>query len=168
MQNRSTGRQVVGIMGAAQIDPFGNLNSTVIGDYFHPRVRLSGSGGACDVASFVGRTIIFMQHEKRKFVCRRTGGGDHQYGHLSVLTTPPDRMYLDACYPGVTPDQVLERMGFQTNVAPHPPASMGASWKVRTRGFFASNARTRFFCMPVPFPWMMRTSWMPFSWQALR
>ncbi|MGD1999914.1 MAG: CoA-transferase, partial [Desulfobacterales bacterium] len=44
MQNRSTGRQVVGIMGAAQIDRYGTLNSTVIGDYFRPRVRLSGSG----------------------------------------------------------------------------------------------------------------------------
>lgn len=46
----------------------GNLNSTAIGDYFSPKVRFSGSGGACDVASFVGRTITFMQHEKRKFV----------------------------------------------------------------------------------------------------
>ena len=68
MQNRFTGRQVVGIMGAAQIDIYGNLNSTVIGDYHHPTVRFSGSGGACDVASFVSRTIIFMQHAQRKFV----------------------------------------------------------------------------------------------------
>jgi glutaconate CoA-transferase subunit B len=68
MQNRFTGRQVVGIMGAAQIDIYGNLNSTVIGDYHKPTVRFSGSGGACDVASFVSRTIIFMQHAKRKFV----------------------------------------------------------------------------------------------------
>ena len=70
MQNRHTGKRVVGIMGAAQIDRFGNLNSTVIGDYHKPKVGFSGSGGACDVASFVGRTIIFMQHEKRKFVRR--------------------------------------------------------------------------------------------------
>ena len=68
MQNRQTGRKVVGIMGAAQIDRYGNLNSTAIGDYFNPTVRFSGSGGACDVASFVGRTILFMRHEKRKFV----------------------------------------------------------------------------------------------------
>ena len=68
MQNRFTGRRVVGILGAAQIDRFGNLNSTVIGDYAEPRVRFSGSGGACDVASFVGRTPVFMQHERRKFV----------------------------------------------------------------------------------------------------
>jgi len=70
MQNRFTGKKVVGILGAAQIDRYGNLNSTVIGDYFKPKVRFSGSGGACDVASFVSRTIIFMQHEKRKFVSK--------------------------------------------------------------------------------------------------
>lgn len=68
MQNPITGKHVVGILGAAQIDKFGNLNSTVIGDYFSPEIRFSGSGGGCDVASFVPRSIIFMQHEKRKFV----------------------------------------------------------------------------------------------------
>ena len=70
MQNRTTGRRVVGILGAAQIDPYGNLNSTAIGDYHHPKVRFSGSGGACDVGSFVSRSIIFMQHARRKFVSR--------------------------------------------------------------------------------------------------
>jgi glutaconate CoA-transferase subunit B len=67
MQNRFTGPQIVGILGAAQIDIYGNLNSTVIGDYYEPDVRFSGSGGACDVASFVSRSIIFMKQEKRKF-----------------------------------------------------------------------------------------------------
>lgn len=67
MQNRITGKRVIGILGAAQVDKFGNLNSTCIGDYFSPATRFSGSGGACDVASFVPRCIIFMQHEKRKF-----------------------------------------------------------------------------------------------------
>jgi glutaconate CoA-transferase subunit B len=67
MQNRITGEWVIGIVGAAQIDKFGNLNSTSIGDYFRPKTRFSGSDGACDVASFVPRCVIFMQHEKRKF-----------------------------------------------------------------------------------------------------
>ncbi|HSO66821.1 MAG TPA: CoA-transferase, partial [Desulfatirhabdiaceae bacterium] len=67
MENRFTGPRVVGILGAAQIDRFGNLNSTCIGDYSRPKTRFSGSGGACDVGSFVNRTITFMQHEKRKF-----------------------------------------------------------------------------------------------------
>ena len=70
MQNRFSSRKVVGILGAAQIDPYGNLNSTMIGDYTVPKVRFSGSGGACDVGSFVHRTIIFLKQDKQKFVPR--------------------------------------------------------------------------------------------------
>jgi len=139
LQNRSTGRQVVGIMGAAQIDRFGNLNSTVIGDYFNPRVRLSGSGGACDVASFVGRTIIFMQHEKRKFVKRldyltspgwlQGGGCREQTGlapggpavvitNLAVMAFDDitREMYLMAVFPGISPAQVLDHMDFEVDI----------------------------------------------------
>jgi glutaconate CoA-transferase subunit B len=135
MQNRITGEHVVGILGAAQIDPFGNLNSTVIGDYTRPRVRFSGSGGACDVGSFVGRTILFMQQEERKFVPRldyltcpgyldgprgRERAGLPPGGPEVVITNMATfrfdessrRMYLAGCYPGVTREQVLERMGF--------------------------------------------------------
>jgi glutaconate CoA-transferase subunit B len=68
MQNKFTGPKVVGILSGAQIDAYGNLNSTVIGDYRKPSVRLPGSGGACDVACFVGKTMIFMKHEQRRFV----------------------------------------------------------------------------------------------------
>jgi len=138
MQNRFTGRRVVGIMGAAQIDPYGNLNSTVIGDYATPKVRFSGSGGACDVASFVQRNIIFMQHEKRKFVPKLDyltspgwmGGPDGRKkeglppgGPESVITNlgimrfdrASRRMFLDSCYPGVAPEQILENMGFNVD-----------------------------------------------------
>ena len=59
---------VVGILGAAQVDRYGNLNSTCIGSYELPTVRFPGSGGACDVGSFVGRTIVFIRHERRRFV----------------------------------------------------------------------------------------------------
>ena len=122
MQNPITGCQVVGILGAAQIDPYGNLNSTCIGAYAAPKTRFSGSGGACDVASFVSRTIIFMQHEKRKFVekldyftspgwidgpngRRRLGlgggGPATVITNLGIMRFHPDsrRMYLAACYP---------------------------------------------------------------------
>lgn len=135
MQNKFTGRQVVGIMGAAQIDPYGNLNSTVIGDYKAPKVRFSGSGGACDVASFVQRTIIFMQHEKRKFVTKldyltspgwldgpdgRKAEGLPPGGPESVITNlgimrfdqTSRRMFLDGFYPGVNPEQILKNMDF--------------------------------------------------------
>lgn len=62
------GRIDVGFLGGAQIDKFGNLNSTVIGDYGAPKVRLPGSGGACEIASNVRKIIVIMPHEKRRFV----------------------------------------------------------------------------------------------------
>jgi glutaconate CoA-transferase, subunit B len=149
MQNRFTGRQVVGIMGAAQIDIYGNLNSTVIGDYFHPTVRFSGSGGACDVASFVSRTIIFMQHARRKFVPKldyltspgwidgpdgRKRAGLPDGGPACVITNlaimgfdnQTRRMYLKGCFRGVSKDDVLENMGFAvdtTRASEVPPPS---------------------------------------------
>ncbi|MBW2177022.1 MAG: ketoacid-CoA transferase [Deltaproteobacteria bacterium] len=139
MQNRHTGKRVVGILGAAQIDRYGNLNSTVIGDYHHPKVRFSGSGGAADVASFVQRSIIFMQQEKRKFVEQLDyltspgwlGGGDDRKkaglcdgGPWLVITNmavmgfdeTSKEMYLKACFPGITPDDVLANMGFEIDV----------------------------------------------------
>jgi len=150
MQNRTTGRRVVGILGAAQIDPYGNLNSTVIGDYANPQVRFSGSGGAADVASFVDRTIIFMQHEKRKFVrqvdyltspgwlaggnarreqglCR--GGPALVITNLAVMAFDDDghRMFLKSPYPGVSLDDVIAHTGFAidtTRCEPiHPPSA---------------------------------------------
>lgn len=140
MQNRFTGSRVVGIMGAAQIDKYGNLNSTVIGDYFNPTVRFSGSGGACDVASFVNRTIIFMQHEKRKFVSKvdyltspgwldgaegRKRAGLPDGGPSSVITNmavmrfdeETKEMYLSGYYPGITPRELLERMAFEVDIS---------------------------------------------------
>ncbi|MBN1148976.1 MAG: CoA-transferase subunit beta, partial [Anaerolineales bacterium] len=59
-----------GFLGAAQIDRFGNINTTVIGPYEAPTARLPGSGGANDVGSFCHRTIIIMRQDKRKFVER--------------------------------------------------------------------------------------------------
>src|SRR5512139_1166639 len=57
-----------GFLGGAQIDPYGNLNSTVIGDHDHPKVRLPGSGGANDVGSYCWRTIAIMRHDTRRFI----------------------------------------------------------------------------------------------------
>jgi glutaconate CoA-transferase, subunit B len=140
MQNRFTGRRVVGILGAAQIDPFGNLNSTMIGDYADPKVRFSGSGGACDVGSFVHHTIVFMRQEKRKFVPRLDyltcpgwleGAGARQKAGLgpggpsAVVTNmgifrfdkDSRRMYLAGCFAGVTNRQILDAMGFSVDVS---------------------------------------------------
>lgn len=56
------------LLGGAQIDRFGNLNTTVIGDYLNPKVRLPGSGGACEIASLAGQTFIIMRLKRRAFV----------------------------------------------------------------------------------------------------
>ena len=138
MQNRFTGKRVVGILGAAQIDCYGNLNSTCLGGYDKPAVRFSGSGGANDVASFVSRTIIFMKHEKRKFVKQLdyltspgwldgpdgrqkaglTGGGPSAViTDMAVMRFDPDtrQMFLAECYPGISADDVQENMGFRVD-----------------------------------------------------
>lgn len=139
MQNRFTGPQVVGILGAAQIDIYGNLNSTVIGDYAGPEVRFSGSGGACDVASFVSRSIIFMKQEKRKFKEKldyltspgyldgprgrqnaglSPGGPDKVITDMGVMGFDQDtkKMYLIGCHPGISPDDILDNMEFDIDV----------------------------------------------------
>ncbi len=135
MQNRITGDKVIAILGAAQIDRYGNLNTTVIGDYNLPQIRFSGSGGGCDVASFVPRCIAFMQHEKRKFVNKldyltspgqmtgqgsreaaglRPGGVNVVITNMAVMRMDTDTgaMYLDRYYPGVTPAEILGNMQF--------------------------------------------------------
>jgi len=140
MQNRFTGQHVLGILGAAQIDKYGNLNSTAIGDYFRPSVRFSGSGGACDVASFVNRTIIFMQHEERKFVNKldyltspgwldgpdgRKKAGLPDGGPSAVITNmavmrfdeKTKEMYLGGYYPGIDPQAVLDNMQFKVDIS---------------------------------------------------
>jgi glutaconate CoA-transferase subunit B len=139
MQNRLTGLSVVGILGAAQIDKFGNLNSTVIGDYKKPTVRFSGSGGAADVASFVSRSIIFMQHQKRKFVRKvdyitspgwLVGGNSREKSGLCrggpwlVITNmaimgfdnETREMYLKEYFPGATPEKILQNMAFEVDI----------------------------------------------------
>ena len=140
MQNRTTGKHVIGILGAAQIDKYGNLNSTVIGDYFSPKVRFSGSGGACDVASFVDRSIIFMQHDRRKFVAKvdyltspgwldgpngRKNAGLPGNGPTAVISdmavmgfdSLSRQMFLQAYFPGKTPQMILENMQFEVDVS---------------------------------------------------
>ena len=140
MQNRITGDKVIAILGAAQIDKYGNLNTTAIGDYHLPDTRFSGSGGGCDVASFVPRCIAFMQHEKRKFVKKldyltspgqlqgrgareaaglRPGGVNVVITNMSVMRMDSENgeIYLDQYYPGVTPDMILENMQFSVDIS---------------------------------------------------
>jgi len=130
-----------GFLGGAQIDPYGNLNSTVIGDHDHPKVRLPGSGGGNDVGSHCWRTIAIMPHDQRRFVAKvdfittpgyLSGPGAREAAGLPVDTGPyrvvttlavlgyhPDskRMMLLATQPGVTIDDVIENTGFELLMA---------------------------------------------------
>lgn len=131
-----------GFLGGAQIDPFGNLNSTYIGgDHDHPKVRLPGSGGGNDVGSHCWKTIILMQHEKRRFLpqvefittpgfltgpgAREAAGLPRNTGPYRVVTSlaimgfHPEslRMMLLKVQPGVTVEQVVENTGFELLMA---------------------------------------------------
>ncbi len=131
-----------GFLGGAQIDPYGNLNSTVIGGtHDRPQVRLPGSGGGNDVGSHCWRTIILMQHERRRFVEKvdfittpgyLTGPGAREAAglppgtgpyrvvtSLAVLGFHPEtkRMMLLQLQPGVTVEQVRQNTGFELLIA---------------------------------------------------
>jgi glutaconate CoA-transferase subunit B len=139
----------IAFLGAAQIDRYGNLNSTCIGDYAHPKVRFPGSGGACDAASLASGVIIFMQMGKRRFVERldyftspgwlsggdsRTKAGYERGGPIAVVTNmcvfkfdeTTHEMYVAEYYPGVALDSILENMGFTVDtsraIEAKPPA----------------------------------------------
>jgi glutaconate CoA-transferase, subunit B len=132
--------RTIAFLGAAQIDRYGNLNSTVLGDYEHPKTRFPGSGGACDAASLAWGVIIFMQHEKRRFVEKldyltspgwlcggntRDKAGFTRGGPMAVVTNlgimrfdgNSKAMYLSETYAGIRPNHVAENTGFDLDVS---------------------------------------------------
>jgi glutaconate CoA-transferase subunit B len=132
-----------GILGAAQIDIYGNVNSTVIGGtYERPKLRLVGSGGANEVASLCWKTIYIMEHEKRRFLkkidfitspgyldgtpkARENTGLPSDTGPSNVITSmamfdfdlKSHMMRLIATVPGVDAKTVLDNMEFEPLVA---------------------------------------------------
>jgi glutaconate CoA-transferase subunit B len=139
IQNRTTGPNVISILGAAQIDIYGNLNSTSIGDYSKPKVRFSGSGGACDIGSLAGQYWVFMDLGKQKFVEKvdylttpgyLDGPGAREKlglpggGPSMVITNKASfrfddtskKMYLHSYYPGFTPASIQEEIGFKVDL----------------------------------------------------
>jgi len=129
-------------LSGAQIDPYGNLNSTRIGGtHQKPKVRLPGSGGACDLASFCWRTLIVMRHDAKKFVEKLdfltspgylTGPGSREAAglpkgtgpyrvitELAILDFHPEtcRMRVLSVHPGLTLAQVRAATGFQLEEA---------------------------------------------------
>jgi len=142
METAARGFVEYGFLGGAQLDAYGNLNTTVIGKYWPPKVRLPGSGGANDVASFCWKTIVIMRkHEPRSFVPKvdfvttpgyLTGPGARERAGLPPGTGPyrvvtnlalmdfeprTKRMRLIATNPGVTADDVRKSTGFELLVA---------------------------------------------------
>jgi glutaconate CoA-transferase subunit B len=134
------GRIDLGFLGGGQIDRYGNLNSTAIGDYLRPKVRFSGSGGSADVAALSGRTVIIARHEKRRFPERVDyitspgwlEGGDSREraglpggGPAALVTTMGVIRYhlgtrepwLASYHPGHTPEQVQAETGFPLDIS---------------------------------------------------
>jgi glutaconate CoA-transferase subunit B len=135
------GRISLGFLGAAQVDRFANLNSTVIGPYAKPKTRLPGAGGAPAIAASCGEVLITLRHNPRAFVSKldfvttigHGDGGDCRtrmgfpgkgpsavISDLAILT--PDavtkELTLTSVHPGVTVQQVVAATSWPLNVAP--------------------------------------------------
>jgi glutaconate CoA-transferase subunit B len=134
------GRIDVGFLGGAQLDRYGNINSTVIGDYRSPRTRLPGAGGAPEIAASAGAVMVIMRQSKRAFVERcdfrtsigfgdgpgqrerlglRGGGVRWVITDLGVLEPDPTTCLLTvrALHPGVTREQVVDATGWAVEFA---------------------------------------------------
>jgi glutaconate CoA-transferase subunit B len=124
-----------GFLGGAQVDQYGNLNSSFIGDADNPKVRLPGTGGANDIASLASKILVAMHHEKKRFVKKvdfvttpgYLNGGDTREkagltmgGTYKVIThlgifgfdEKTRRMRLESLHPGATVEEVKDRTGF--------------------------------------------------------
>ena len=142
------GHVTIGFLGAAQLDRFGNINTTVIGDYQHPKTRLPGGGGAPEIASQSQKIYITMKQSLRGMVEKidfftsfgHGEGGDHR-ARLGLTTEGPVLLITDlavwepdpetreftvtSLHPGVTAEQVQENCGwtvrFAENLGKTPP-----------------------------------------------
>jgi glutaconate CoA-transferase subunit B len=119
------GRIDVGFLGAAQIDRRGNINTTVIGSYYHPKVRLPGAGGAPEIAAAAREVIVMLRHTLRAFVERldfitslgRGGDAFTVITDLGILRPGEDgELELTALHAGVEAKQVLEATGWPLRV----------------------------------------------------
>lgn len=136
------GRIELGFLGAAQLDRFANINTTVIGsDYRNPKIRLPGAGGAPEIAAFCGRVVVVVRQSARVFVDKvdfvtsvgfGRGPGDRErlgltgagpqavITDLGVLEPDPDtcELTLTRVHPGVSADQVRAATGWDLEVSP--------------------------------------------------
>ena len=136
------GRVDVGFLGAAQLDRFGNINTTVIGDYAHPKVRLPGAGGAPEIAASCREVFIVVRQSSRTFVEKLdfvtsvgygSGEGDRERlglrgrGPLRVITdlgvlepdTETRELTMTSLHPGVTPEAAVAATGWPLRISPY-------------------------------------------------
>ena len=160
------GRVDAGFIGGAEIDRFGNINSSYIGDWKKPQVKLPGSGGAPDIASHSRRLIAIMNHEPRRLVERvqyitspgNLGGTDDrkkrgltQGGDVALITdmavlrsTRTEReLELETVHPGHDLDEVINKTGWNLKAPndlkttqPPSPEEIAALHKIDTDGFW--------------------------------
>ena len=130
----------VGFLSGAQIDQFGNINATAIGNYHSPKVRFTGSGGSGDIACLSKRTVIIARHEKRRLPEKADyvtspgwidgpGGREREGlprgGPSSIVTTmgvlqfeeTTKKAYLSSYHPGITPHTIQEHTGFTLDIS---------------------------------------------------
>lgn len=113
----------VGFLGAAQIDQHANLNSTVIGEYEKPLVRLPGAGGAPEIARGAAQVYVMLRHSRRSFVSHldfKTTAGDRVHiviTDLGVLERRYGELQLVATHHGATVDEVKNATGWDLTVA---------------------------------------------------
>jgi glutaconate CoA-transferase subunit B len=135
------GRVDVGFLGAAQLDKYGNINTTVVGDYGHPKVRLPGAGGAPEIAASAKQTYIMLRQNPRSFVAEldfRTSVGHYEGGHsrreLGMAGAGPTVVITDigvlrpeattgefvltALHPGRTVEEAIAATGWPLRVSP--------------------------------------------------
>ncbi|MGQ0568846.1 MAG: CoA-transferase subunit beta [Armatimonadota bacterium] len=164
------GRVDVGFIGGAEIDRFGNVNSSYIGPRAQPRVKLPGSGGACDIASLAGRLMIIMSHERHRlrdavdYVTspghlrgreQRRAAGLPGGGPAALITTlgvfgfDPDtgEAVLQSYHSGATVDRIREETGWSLRIAPgvretQPPTleELQAIRRLDPQGFWTQTA----------------------------
>ena len=164
----SGGRVHAGFIGGAEVDRFGNINTSYIGDIDAPRVKLPGSGGAPDIAAMAERLIIVINHQKHRLVERVDyitspgflDGGDARAraglpggGPAVVITDrailrphgPENEFHLAAIHPGHTLEEIVENTGWALKSVPslsetEPPteAEMAALHRIDKEGFWCS------------------------------
>ena len=164
----SGGRVHAGFIGGAEVDKFGNINTSYIGDLDNPRVKLPGSGGAPDIAAMARRLIIIINHEKHRLVEKvdfitstgyldggeaRKNAGLPGAGPAVIITDrailrphgPDNEFHLASIHPGHTTEEVIQNTGWTLRLAPEmeetpapTKAEMEALRHIDKEGFWRS------------------------------